>query len=80
MQHHAAGAAPLRARLCADNWFSTIPASRENGTAFDKGLQFGAWYGNFDIILGHLSRVSQLHPTPHAPCAMLYLVTMLAVC
>eukprot|EP00729_Bicosta_minor_P006429 gene6429-14359_t len=29
---------------CGYNWFGTIPASRENGTAFDKGLQFGAWY------------------------------------
>ena len=35
---------------------------------------------NFGIILDHVSRGSQLHPTPHAPCAMLYLVPMLAVC
>ena len=37
-------------------------------------------YGNFDIILDQISRVSQLHPTPHAPCSMLYLVPMLVVC
>ena len=37
-------------------------------------------YGNFDIILVHFPRVSQLHPTPHAPCAMLHLVPMLVVC
>ena len=35
-------------------------------------------YGNFDIILVHFWRVSQLHP--HAPCDMLYLVPMLVVC
>ena len=29
---------------CGYNWFGTIPPSRENGTTFDKGLQFGAWY------------------------------------
>ena len=40
----------------------------------------GAGYGNFDIILDHVSRVSQLHPNPHAPCAMLYIVPMLVVC
>ena len=39
-----------------------------------------AMYGNFDIIWDHFSRVSQLHPTPHAPCDMLYLVLMLIVC
>ena len=37
-------------------------------------------YGNFDIILARFSRVSQLHPTPHAPCTMLYLAPMLVVC
>ena len=37
-------------------------------------------YGNFDIILDRFPRVSQLHPTPHAPCDMLYLVPMLIVC
>ena len=26
------------------------------------------------LILDHLSRIAQLHPTPHTPCAMLYLV------
>ena len=29
---------------CGYNWFGTIPPERANGTAFDKGLQFGAWY------------------------------------
>ena len=28
-------------------------------------------YGNFDIIFDHFSRISQLHPAPHAACAML---------
>ena len=37
-------------------------------------------YSNFDIILDRFSRVSQLHPTPHAPCDILYLVPMLVVC
>ena len=35
---------------------------------------------HFDIILGHVLRVSLLHPTPRAPCAMLYLVPVLIVC
>ena len=34
-------------------------------------------YGNFDIILNHFSRVSQLCLTPHALCAVFYLVPML---
>jgi hypothetical protein len=29
---------------CGYNWFGTVPPARSNGTAFDKGLQFGAWY------------------------------------
>ena len=33
--------------------------------------------GNFDIILDHFSRISQLHPTPYAPWSMLYLDPML---
>ena len=39
------------------------------------------WYGNFDIILVQFFwRVSQLHFTPHASCAMLYFVAMLIGC
>ena len=34
----------------------------------------------FPIISDRFSRVFHLHPTPHAPCAMLYLVPMLVVC
>ena len=37
-------------------------------------------YGNFDIIFDHYSRIPQLHPTQHIPCALLYLVTMLIGC
>ena len=37
-------------------------------------------YGNFDIILGHFSRISQLETTQHAPCDMLYLVAVLIRC
>ena len=36
--------------------------------------------GNFDIISDHLSRLSQLHPAPHALCAVVYLVAMLIRC
>ena len=28
------------------------------------------------FILGHFPRISKLHPTPHAPHALLYLVPM----
>ena len=36
--------------------------------------------GNFDIILDRFSRIYQLHPIPHAPCAVLYFVSMLIGC
>ena len=29
------------------------------------------------LIVDRLSHISQLHPTPHAPCAVFHLVTML---
>ena len=34
-------------------------------------------YGNFDIILDHFPRISQLHPTPHALWSVFYLVPSL---
>ena len=36
--------------------------------------------GNFDIILDHLSPISQLFTTPHAAWAILYFVPMLIGC
>jgi len=38
--------------------------------------------GSFDIIFGPFacSRVSQLHVTPHTPCAMIYLVPVFITC
>ena len=44
------------------------------------GTAAAAVYGNFDIIFDLSSRICQLHPTPHAPCATPYLVQMLIVC
>ena len=44
------------------------------------GVSAGAsdvMYGNFDIILDHLPRVFQLHPTPHALWSVFYLVPSL---
>ena len=40
----------------------------------------GSLYGNFDIILDHFSRISQLQPTPHALWAVFYLVPRLTSC
>ena len=40
----------------------------------------GVGYGNFDIIFDHLSRIPQLFTISHAPCAIIYLVTMLIGC
>ena len=37
-------------------------------------------YNDFDIILDHFSRVSQLHPNPHALWAVFYLVPRLTAC
>ena len=36
--------------------------------------------GYVDIILGHFSRICQLHPIPHAPCATLYVVPVVIGC
>ena len=44
------------------------------------GADQHAPYNDFDIILDHFSRTAQLHPTPHAPCAMIYLVPILIGC
>ena len=35
------------------------------------------WHGSFDIIWDHLSWISGLFTTPHAPYDVLYLVAML---
>ena len=40
----------------------------------------GVVYGNFDIILDHFSRISQLQPNPHALWAVFYLVPRLTSC
>ena len=37
-------------------------------------------YGNFDIVLGHFSRIFQLHTAPHLPCDVIYLVPMFIGC
>ena len=37
-------------------------------------------FTNVDIILDHLSGISGLFTTPHTPCTVLYLVTMLIGC
>ena len=37
-------------------------------------------YNDFDIILDHISRVSRRHPTPHALCAVFYLVPSRTSC
>ena len=37
-------------------------------------------YGNFDIILDHLSRIPRLYTTIHTPCAVFYLVPRLIGC
>ncbi len=34
-------------------------------------------FGTFDISFDRFSRISQLHPTPHAPCDMLHSVALL---
>ena len=71
---------------CAVGWFtltSTLPANELQRSAMQTGLAsgWGAWYGgNFDIILDHLSRISQLHPSPYAPWYRLYLEPMLIGC
>ena len=46
----------------------------------NEELFIGVRTATFDTILGHFSRVFQLPPAPHAPCATLYFVTMLIGC
>ena len=45
-------------------------------TVFLGGIEPDArsetWYGNFDIILDHFSRISQLVVTPHARCPKIF--------
>ena len=47
---------------------------------FENNKEFITACGNFDIILDHLSGMSGLFTTPHTPCTVLYLVTMLIGC
>ena len=39
-----------------------------------------AVYSHFDIIWDHLTEMSGLFATPHTPCTVLYVVTMLIGC
>ena len=65
-------------RFMPDNANEVMLAGRPNFTeVFDE---ITVVYGNFDVILDHFSRVSQLPPAPHAASAMLYLVPVLIVC
>ena len=48
------------------------PGCGANHSATDKFDHMRPWYGNFDIILDHFSRFSQLYTTPHAPFHVLY--------
>ena len=58
---------------------SRAVSSFQNKT-YDKDDFEEPMYGNFDIILDHFSRISQLQPTPHALWAVLYLVPRLTSC
>ena len=60
--------------------FAHNPQIRELADGSYAMFFIGGWYGNFDIILDRFSRTSQLHPTPHAPCDMLYFVSILFGC
>ena len=55
---------------------------QDAGVAVRAGVHrlLRAVYGNFDIILDHLSGTSGLFTTPHTPCAVLYVVTMRIGC
>ena len=53
---------------------------QKGGEKYLLKSDLSVWYGNFDIILDHFSRISQLHLTPHMPCAAPYLVPMLIAC
>ena len=55
-------------------------AIRGGMTAALPSTEWGQWYGDFDIILDHFSRISQLRLTPHVSCATLYLVPVLTGC
>ena len=64
-----------------DHVYTTVEQTREEADIVDLLTQvespmglLNLRYGNFDIILDLFSRICQLHPTPHAPCATPYLV------
>ena len=66
--------------LAANEWTAFLQpgfTSPALGDGYDKKVTQATMYGNFDIILDQFSRISQLRPTQHALCAVLYLVTML---
>ena len=70
---------PSKALGCAKHFTWSAAAQQASGHV-RPGMER---YGNFDIILDHFgpfSRIFHLHPTPHAPCATLYLVPMLIGC
>ena len=82
---HSQAAAPIAALVdvallagsAADHAAGT---ERIAAYALVSGTLGFAVYGNFDIISDQISRISQLHPTPHAPCTMLYVVPVLVGC
>ena len=65
----------------SDLWMNTggfaLPSSF---VSFGNNANNMARYGNFDIVLDHFSRGSQLHVTPHAPRDILYSVSKLVSC
>ena len=57
-----------------------IPTLSSAVKYFFREAKMPLLYGTVDIVLDRVSRTSQLHPTPHATCAVLYFVPMLIGC
>ena len=61
--------------------FHIMDTDESGAVDFDEFLVFvETMYGNFDVGFGHFSCMSQLHVTPHTPCAMIYLVPVFITC
>ena len=59
-------------------WLETASEAKVRQLRHDSLLTHPSHH--LDIILDRFSRIFQLHPTPHVPCAVIYLAPMLIGC
>ena len=65
--------------------YATYPPAGVRGMGAERATAFGPAIpavvsGNFDIVLAHFSRISQLEGAPHTPGCVLFLVATCVAC